>query len=270
LRTTFRLCLVAAVVAAIGLVAVPAASATTGAQGHASITKFEKKQNKKIKKAKKKANKAHNRIENLKAWNFDLDAHNRRQDTSFNELLGTVNAIVAGVPDIVGGLTALQEGLVAIQGALEDPVTGLLGLNLARPQFGAFESDGTLIGATGASGGMGPDDDAVQGGPAAGPLPDLEGVYVVDFNNDVSLRMYTVNVFPLGPTSVGGGAAPTASAVNCSSSTAVADLCGLVQVAAGGTGASDPDPNKVAVQIGDGTDGAGEAPNGFSVTALSG
>lgn len=280
MRTIVRLCLVAAMAAAVGLVAVPVASAGAGAQGHASITKFEKKQNKKIKKAKNKANKAHERIENLKEWNNALDAHNRRQDSDLQGIEGTLNAVLAGVPDIIGGLQALQAALeddvapalTAINDALTDPTTGLVGLNLARPQFGAFESDGTFIGGTGpnAGGGLGPDADAVQGGPAAGPLPDTEGLYVVDFGNDVSERMYTVNVFPQGPTSVGGAAAPTASAVNCASSTDAAGLCGVVGVQAGGTGAPDSDPNKVIVQIGTGVDGAGEAPNGFSLTAIAG
>jgi hypothetical protein len=79
--------------------------------------------------------------------------------------------------------------------------------------------------------------------------------------------MYSVNVFPLGP----GETALTASATNCSTA---ADLCGLVLISSGGTGAPDDDPNKVVVQYGDGgTDGAGteDGPdNGFSVTAISG
>jgi hypothetical protein len=145
-RTIFRLCLVAAVAAAVGLVAVPVASAYTGPNGHASITNFEKDQNKRIKKAKNKANKAHERIDDLKAWNFDLDAHNRRQDSDLQKLEGTVNTILAGVPDIIGGLQALQEGLVALQGALEDPVTGLVGLNNARPLVGAVASGAAVTG----------------------------------------------------------------------------------------------------------------------------
>lgn len=265
MRTIFRLCLAAAVTAAIGLVAVPVASANTGPTGHASITNFEKKQNKKIRKAKNKANKAHERIENLKAWNFDLDAHNRRQDTDLQKVEGTVNTILAGVPDIIGGLTALQEGLVAIQGALEDPVTGLLGLNLARPQFGVLAADATFLGGTGAAGGQGPvdDSDTFVGGSA---VVDVDGSYVVDFNNDVSQRMYSVNVFPLGATGAGGGGAiQTASAINCDTP-GIDAICGIVQ--GGPAAAADPDPNKVLVQYGNGS--AGGPPNGFSVTALSG
>ena len=271
MRTIFRLCLVVALVAAVGVVAVPTAQAKAGAIGQVSITNFEKKQNKKIRKARRKAKKAHTRIEALKGWNLD-------QDGALGEHGDLLDQIVTGALEIIAGLQALQAALEddvapaleAIDDALNDETTGLVGLNLARPPFGAFEADGTLIGATGASGGMGPDDDAVQGPAAAPVVGDIDGVYVVDFNNDVSSRMYTVNVFPLGPTGAGGGAAPTASAVNCASATSVADLCGLVQLSSGGTGASDPDPDKVLVQIGDGTDGAGDAPNGFSVTALSG
>ena len=265
MRTIYRLCLAAALAAAIGLVAVPVASAETGANGHASITNFEKKQNKRIKKAKKKANKAHNRIENLKDWNFDLDAHNRRQDGALQTVQGLVNQILAGVPDIIGGLEALQDGLVAIQGALEDQVTGLVGLNLARPQFGVLAADATFLGGTGAAGGQGPvdDSDTFQGGSAG---LDVDGLYVVDFNNDVSEKMYTVNVFPLGASGAGGGGAiQTASAGNCSVAGFDA-ICGIVQ--GGAAAPPDPDPNKVLVQYGDGSSGG--PTNGFSVTAISG
>ena len=105
MRTIFRLCLAAAVVAAVGLVAVPIASANAGAKGHASLTNFEKKQNKQIKQAKKKANKAHERIEAIKDWNFFQDDINGSQQDSIishqgsiDSLTGTVNAIVAGNP----------------------------------------------------------------------------------------------------------------------------------------------------------------------------
>ena len=279
-----RLCLAVALVAAVGVAAVPTAQGQSGVLGKAAITNFEKKQNRKIRKAKRKARRAHARIAALKDWNFDQD---ERLGTQRDDFLALKSVVDTGVPLITQALTDLESGLLALQAALEDDVapaleaiddalndetTGLVGLNLARPQFGAFEADGTILGGTGPNegGGLGPDADAVQGGPAAGPLPDTEGLYVVDFGNDVSSRMYTVNVFPQGPTSVGGAAAPTASAINCAASTSVADLCGVVGVQAGGTGASDPDPNKVLVQIGDGTDGAGEAPNGFSLTAISG
>lgn len=268
MRTIFRLCLAAAVAAAVGLVAVPIASASTGSLGHVSITNFEKKQNKKIKKAKNKANKAHERIDNLKEWNEALDAHNRRQDNDLQGIESNLNAVLAGVPDIIGALTALGDGLTAIQGALQDPVTGLVGLNLARPQFAALAQDATFLGGTGAAGGQGPvdDSDTFKGSSGGGPLPDIDGLYVVDFNNDVSEKVYTVNVFPLGPVGAGQpGAVATASAVNCAATAGTATLCGLTESPGG---AADADPNKVLVQYGDGSSG-GPA-NGFTVTAISG
>src|SRR4051794_5884221 len=63
---------------------------------------------------------------------------------NLTKLTATVNAIVAGVPTITNGLTQLAAGLTAagagltaIQAALNNTTTGLVGLNLARPQFGA-------------------------------------------------------------------------------------------------------------------------------------
>jgi hypothetical protein len=128
------------------LVAVPVASASAGATGRASITNFEQKQNNKIKKAKNKANKAHERIDNLKEWNEALDAHNRRQDSDLQGIEGSLNTLLAGVPDIIGALTALGDGLTTIQGVLADPVTGLVGLNNARPLVGAVASGAAVPG----------------------------------------------------------------------------------------------------------------------------
>jgi hypothetical protein len=239
LRTIFRLCLAAAIAAAIGLVAVPVASANTGAIGQASVTKFEKKQNKRIKKAKKKAARAHERIEALKSWNNDLDAHNRRQDGALNTVQGLVNTILEGVPGIIGALTD-------INAALQDPVTGLLGLNLARPQIGAFDPAGTFLSGTSSAGGAGPDDDA-----------DVSGsIYVIDFNNDVSSRVYSVNVFPAGP-----GVAPPISSVGSCETAGIDALCEGIKTDSGG------DPNQIVVQFGN---GAAPSAVPFTVTAISG
>lgn len=290
MRTTTRLCLVASIVAAVALASVPVANAANR-PGSINLGKAahhnDANQNKKINKAQKKANKAHRRIANIKEWNQSLSDWNTSQQSTIDSLESTVGAIVAGVPQITSALTQLQGGLLAIQAALEGPIqtafndiedgfgeiedalndttTGLVGLNLARPQFGVFSSTGTFLGGTGPINGsdppFGPSGNAVQG---PGAAPDVDGAFVVDFENDVSQRMYTVNVFPLGPTGAGGGgAAATASAVNCASSPTVAGLCGVVQ----GTG-PDGATNKVLVQYGNGSSG-GPA-NGFSVTALSG
>jgi len=267
LRTIFRLCLVAAVVAAIGLVAVPLASASAGAKGRASITNFEEKQNNRIVKAKNKAKKAHERIEALKEWNNALDAHNRRQDSDLQGIEGTLNTVLAGVPDIIGGLQALQSALedtvapalTAINAALTDPTTGLVGLNLARPQFGVFglsPSNGAFLGGTGPVNGadppFGPDGNAANGsGIGAASL------YVVDFQNDVSTRIYDVNVFP----GSAAGATPTGAAVNCG---VAAATCNAVST---GTG----DAEHVLVKIGTGAQAVdGTSFGGFSVAAISG
>jgi hypothetical protein len=273
MRTTTRLCLVISVVAAVGLASVPAASAAEppGSVDLSAITSHhkDKKQNKKINKARKRAEKAHRRINNIKEWNFTTSEWNTSQQKTLDSLQGTVNAIVAGVPAITNGLLALQaaiegpvqtglealkDGLLDIQDALEDETTGLVGLNLARPQFGVFLPNGDFQGGTGPVGDPGPTN------PPFGPEDDAAAagsVYVVDFVNDVSQRVYTVNVFP----GTAPGAPPTTAAINCA-------LAGGV---CGGISAGTDDPNHVLVKIGPGnvaTDGT--VFGGFSVTALSG
>jgi hypothetical protein len=239
-RTIFRLCLVAAIVAAIGLVAVPVASASAGATGHASITSFEKKQNKRIKKAKKKAAKAHERIEAIKDWNFTQD----ERLGSAEDLLGT---IVTGALQLVSVIQdQIVPSLQAINTALQDPTTGLVGLNLARPQFGVFEPDGTFLGGTSDAGSEGPDDDATVSG----------GFYVIDFTNDVSTRVYSVNVFPAGP-----GVAPPVTTIGSCATPGIDALCEGLETDSGG------DPNEIVVQFG--TGGAPPA-TPFTVTAISG
>jgi hypothetical protein len=273
MRTTTKLCLVVSLVAAFGLASVPIANAEEPPGSvdlpkaiSSKATKKDKKQDKKIKKAGKEAEKAHRRINNIKEWNFASSEWNNAQQKSIDSLQGTVNAIVAGVPAIVSGLQALQaalegpvttalhdleDGLLAIQDALEDPTTGLVGLNLARPQFGVFDPAGVFLGGTGPVSGFGPTGNAVKG---AGPLA---GAYVVDFGNDVSSRMYSINQAAGGP-----AVTPlTTSAVNCASPGADT-LCGGIQGVA-----SDSSPNKVAVQFGN----AGTAPLvPWTVTAISG
>ncbi len=153
MRTTTRLPLVISIAVAVGVAAMPVAQAaerpgSVNIKGFASHKKADKKQNKKIKKADNKAERAHERIADLKEWNFILQDWNKSQQE-------TIDTIVAAVPTVTSALTALQGGLVALQAALQGPVatafadiedalndgtTGLVGLNLARPQFGAFGS----------------------------------------------------------------------------------------------------------------------------------
>lgn len=257
MRTTFRLCLIAAVIAAVGLVALPAASASA-ATGNAAITKFEKKQNKKIKKAKRKAKKAHQRIEDIKAWNFDQDERIGAQRDDFLALKSVVDT---GVPLITAALGDLEEGLLALQAALEDDVapaleaidaalndetTGLVGLNLARPQFGVFDPAGNFLGGTSDAGSSGPTDDATVSG----------SFYVIDFENDVSSRVYSVNVFPAGP-----GVAPAVTSIGSCATDGIDALCEGIKADSG------DDPNQIVVQFGA---GASVPATPFTVTAISG
>jgi hypothetical protein len=241
---TFRLCLVAAVVAALGMVAIPVASATTG---YTAISKFEKKQNKRIKKAK-------NNISDLQDKTDALDSKNDAQDTSLNDLDGVVDSLVAAVPTVLDTLTQLADGLTAVNTALQDPVTGLVGLNNARPQFAAFGDGGGLIASTGTAGGKGPNDDATALG---------NGAYVVDFNNDVGHRFLTVNVTPDA-----GGAMYTGQAVSCQSATTTCDAASVP--------VADYDENVlVTIQGQPGGPGTAVVPSNpvggsFSVAAFSG
>jgi len=244
-RTIFRLCLVAAVIAAFGLVAVPVASANVGPTGHASITNFEKKQNKRIKKAKNKAAKAHERIEAIKDWNFTQD--DRLGATE--DLLGQIVAVA--VPLVSAIQNQIVPGLEAINTALEDPTTGLVGLNLARPQFGVFAGNGDFLGGTGTVA-SGPDDDAFRAG---------AGTYVVDFNNNVASRVYTVTVAPTG------GASLAPSAVNCvPGSAASASIEAACDAAAGNT---NDHPERVFVLL-QNTNTFAPTDGTFTVTAIHG
>lgn len=272
MRTTTRLCLVASIAAAVSLSAVPVGHAakqpgSVNIKGVSSGHNDEH-QNKQINQAQRRANRAHRRIRRLKQWNFTLQDWNKNQQSAIESLQNTVATIVAGVPTITSALTQLQAGLVALRDALEGPVadafediedalndstTGLVGLNLARPQFGAFNTVGTFQGGTGPVNGT---------DPPHGPDGDVAGrsgsVYVVDFNNDVSQRMYTVNVFP---GTVPANPALPGGAVNCALAAAT---CNAI---AAGTG----DTSHVLVKVGSGAQAVdGTAFGGFSVTALSG
>jgi hypothetical protein len=149
----------------------------------------------------------------------------------------TVQALVAGVPTIVNGLTALQT-------ALQDPVTGLVGLNLARPQFGNYSSTGTFLGGTG----------TVASGPKANAIGASGGTFVIDFGNDVSKRVFSVNPFP------GSAAAGVPQVTDCANA---GSTCGALQGVS-----SDTNVNHVLVLFG--TTGGTAPAAGFSVTAISG
>jgi len=273
MRTTTRLCLVASIAAAVGISAVPVASAAER-PGSVNLGKVahhkDAKQNKKIKKARKRAERAHDRINNVKEWNQSLSDWNTSQQTMIESLESTVATIVAGVPTITSALTQLQAGLLALQAALEGPVadgfseiedalndstTGLVGLNLARPQFGVFEGTGNFLAGTGPVNGTDP-----PHGPADDAVRLSAGTYVVDFENDVSQRVFTVTPAPTG------GAGLTVSAVNCAAGAGSPSIAGACDAAVGAAG---PHPNHVFVLLQNSTNAA-PTDGTFTIVGLSG
>jgi hypothetical protein len=239
---TFRLFLAVALIAAVGVAVIPAGA--SAATGHASLSKFEKKQNKRIKKANKKANAAQDDIAAL--------------GDTLDNVKATLKAVTDAAPQLISGLKALQAALendvapalTAINDALTDPVTGLVGLNDARPQFGAFEPDGNMIDGTGRHGGQGPDTDAASNG---------GGLFVVDFQNEVGDRTLSVNVFPYL-----AAATPSGSAVTCDANPSYDSTCAGIL---GLTTDQFDGGSHVLVQIGS----AGTPiSTGFTVTAFSG
>ena len=216
MRTTTRLCLVISIVAAVGVAAVPVAQRSGTSrlcehQGLRSHKKADKKQNKKIKKAHKKAERAHERIADLKEWNFSLSDWNNSQQKTIELAPGTVGAIVAGA--LTGARTS---GLVALQarsrGAASRPPCADIedALNdrdhgSRRPEPGAAavrrvrvlagERRLRQVGRVPVNGTDPPTRTVIatrrQAQASARPARTC-----VDFNNDVSPRMYSVNVFP--------------------------------------------------------------------------
>jgi hypothetical protein len=136
----------------------------------------------------KKLSAASGAIKGLKKTVAALFNNDAGQVASIHNVDGKVVALDATVQTILSGVPAIVNGLTALQTALQNPTTGLVGLNLARPQFGTFASAGTIIGGTGqVTGASGPKADATH--PAG-------GTYVVDFGNDVSKRSLNVAASP--------------------------------------------------------------------------
>lgn len=237
MRTRAKMALVSAI-AAIGLtmLIVPVASATSKPP---TTRAQEKRQNKGLKKAANQISLAQSSISSLKSTSSSLSSGLSTAQSQIKSLMQVADALPAVLTQLVNGLTAINT-------ALQNPTTGLVGLNNARPQFGVFAQDGTILGSTGLSGGSGPTADATL----------TSGLYVVDFGNDVSKRVYSVNVFPYVITDT-----PTGDAVNCSANATASTVCGSVLGES-----SDDSPNDVLVQVGGGSGAA----NGFSVTAISG
>lgn len=169
-------------------------------------------------------------------------------DVRVDTVVANLDALGKKVDAITAAATA---ALTQINAALTDETTGLVGLNHARPQFGAYDSSGVFLGGTG----------AVTG--ASGPKANVlgasgTGIYVVDFGNDVSKRFLSVTPNP----TTAGTAPPVGQAVNCSSAPT---SCGPLQ----GVG-SDASVNHVLVKFGTGAAADQKPANGFSVAAISG
>ncbi|MBA2505407.1 MAG: hypothetical protein H0V29_05610 [Thermoleophilaceae bacterium] len=226
-RARIALCLVASMLA-VGLVVGPVAAADAASKNVTS---------KKFKKSIKRIDQTVKDFENF--------GKNSRTEVLKNS--GGVAGIQALIPTFVSSLTALQSGLLGLQAALQDPTTGLVGLNNARPQFGAFSSTGTFIAGTGANPpAKGPSGNAVQG---AGP-----GTYVVNFNNDVSSRYTSANPFP------GSSSAGAPQTVTCANPAAVA-TCNTISAGTGGS------TSHVLVVF---STGVTPPAGGFSISAISG
>jgi hypothetical protein len=171
--------------------------------------------------------------------------------TTLKTNVGTAQSDISTIKsELAAGATALTQLSTAIQ----DPTTGLVGLNHARPQFGAFQNTGAIIAGTGqVSGASGPSTSATEGG--AG----VANVYVVDFGNDVSARFLQVTQFPTG----GASTNRATMAVDCAASAGASTLCGAAEGVA-----SDNSKNHVVVQFG-GVPGSA-ADTSWEVAAISG
>jgi hypothetical protein len=216
--------------------AVPLAALPAVAPAKPGSKKAEKKQNQAIKTNKQSLDVLTTKVTNL--------------GTTVGTISAAVSTITSGAATIqtalttIGStLTTIGAGLTALKNAVQDPTTGLVGLNNARPQFGAFTSTGGFIAGTGAN--------PPAKGPSGSASNPSAGKYIVDFGNDVSARFVSVTPFPTGALPV------IASAVNCS----VASMpC---------TGA-DTSPNHVLVLFQVGSGAPTSPANGFTVAAFSG
>jgi len=135
---------------------------------------------------------------------------------------GKADSILAQAPAIIDALTKLKDGLTAIQTALKDPVTGLVGLNNARPKF-AVVNAGAFAGGT-------------PGLTASSVTRVAMGVYIIDFGQDVSKRapqlsLNSVSTALLGPTS--NGVTPIGQILNCGGSTTTMTACNTVRAGSG-------------------------------------
>lgn len=133
-----------------------------------------------------------------------MDDVNKGQTGAINGVDARVTTVVANLDALDKKVTAITNAatsaLTTINSALTNSTTGLVGLNLARPQFGTFLGNGTIAGGTGQVSGA--------SGPKANATRLAAGTYLVDFGNDVSKRALHTTAAP-------GAGAVVVEAVNC-------------------------------------------------------
>ena len=191
-------------------------------------------------------------VKNIEDVNAGQTAAIKAVDTRVDTVVANLKVLADKVDAIVATATA---ALAQVNAALTDSTTGVVGLNNARPQYGAFTSTGAIIAGTGqTAGAKGPSTNATKGTTTS------SGVFVIDFGNDVSRRFLVVDLFP------GAGNSGFPQAIVCSATTGTA--CQTVE----GLSSPDQSPNHVLVQFGTGLQGVGTAvpANGFAVAAISG
>jgi hypothetical protein len=116
----------ACVVAAVSLALI----VTPSAMAAATTIKQERAQNTAI-------SKANTAIKNLKKTAGKLGADIKHAQSQVDVLVALSDALPPILTALGDGETALKNGLLAVQAALQDPTTGLVGLNNARPIIGA-------------------------------------------------------------------------------------------------------------------------------------
>jgi X-X-X-Leu-X-X-Gly heptad repeat protein len=159
-----------------------------------------------------------------------------------NQGIPIITQLVSGLQTAASGLTALKTGLTTLSTAVQDPTTGLPGLNNARPKFATIVSN-AVAGAT--------------PGISTTQTPHVTtGIYVVDFGSDVSKRALVVSMLPTATAT-----APLGQAVDCATPGA-------------GCPAADTSANHVLVTTEQhgaaGTGAAALADSNFTILAISG
>lgn len=171
------------------------------------------------------------------------DGANSKADT----ILAQAPAIFDALTKLKDGLTAAGAGLTAINAALQDPVTGLVGLNNARPKFAVIS--GTAV--AGSTPGF------------VGVTRVTTGLYILGFGQDVSKRAPQLSLNTPGVPVT--GATPIGQILNCGGSDASKTACENVLA---GAGTSSPE-NKALVTIQNATSGTA-ADYTFTATEIAG